>query len=117
VFNDEGKVETTRFRFMHKPMKTQQDYIAGLVETRKATDIFASRLTQLKDTTVKTDPTPNVEEITYTKSLAGKLRRKLASVAGLSDDEDHSYQTTDLDVEEKKAPVVFCYSLYYVYYD
>lgn len=78
MFNDEGKVETTRFRFMHKPMKTQQDYIAGLVETRKATDIFASRLTQLKDTTVKTDPTPNLEEMTYLKPLANKFMRNLA---------------------------------------
>ena len=46
---------------MHKPMKTQQDYIAGLVETRKATDIFTSRLTQVKDTNVRTDPTPDVK--------------------------------------------------------
>jgi len=64
VFNDEGKVETTRFRFMHKPMKTQDDYIAGLVETRKATDIFADRLTQVKDTNVDTDPTPDVDSLT-----------------------------------------------------
>lgn len=49
---------------MHKPMKTQDDYIAGLVETRKATDIFADRLTQVKDTNVDTDPTPDVDSLT-----------------------------------------------------
>lgn len=46
--------------------------------------------------------------------------RKLASTTkGLlrAGGSDHKYQPTDLDLEEKKAPVVFCYSLYYVYYD
>ena len=45
VFDDEGRVETTRFRFQHQPLKFQADYIAGLVETRKATDVFAKLLT------------------------------------------------------------------------
>jgi hypothetical protein len=45
VFDDEGRVETTRFRFQHQPLKSQNDFIAGLVETRKATDIFAKSLT------------------------------------------------------------------------
>ena len=46
--------------------------------------------------------------------------RKLSSVSdGLLrvGSSDHKYDPTDLDAEEKKAPVVFCYSLYYVYYD
>ena len=38
IFNDEGKVTTSRFRFQHQVMKTQEDYIRGLVETRKACD-------------------------------------------------------------------------------
>ena len=77
VFNDQGKVETTRFRFMHKPMKSQADFIAGLVETRKATDIFASRLTQLKDDTVKTDPDPHFDRQrgqSYASRLATRLQ-------------------------------------------
>ena len=48
------------------------------------------------------------------------MLRKLASVSdgllGVGSN-DHKYDPTDLDAEEKKAPVVFCYSLYYVYYD
>ena len=49
IFNDEGKVETTRFRFMHQPLKSQEDYIAALVETRKTTDIMTKRLSQNTD--------------------------------------------------------------------
>jgi len=111
VFNDQGKVETTRFRFMHKPMKSQADFIAGLVETRKATDIFASRLTQLKDDTVKTDPSPDVDDLKKEQSFTSRVWTSLQSLAS------GSYRSTDLAAEEAKAPVVFCYSLFYVYYD
>lgn len=73
VFNDEGKVETTRFRFMHKPLKSQADYIAGLVETRKATDIFATRLTQLKDEKINDNPEPKVG-VSGKRSFRGLLK-------------------------------------------
>jgi len=115
VFNDEGKVETTRFRFMHKPLKSQEDYIAGLVETRKATDIFATRLTQLKDESIKTDPEPKVG-ITGKRSFGGMLKRGLKSLLGDQPAEE-AYHTTNVEAEKKKSPVVFCYSLFYVYYD
>ena len=42
IFNDEGKVTTSRFRFQHQVMKTQEDYIDGLIETRRACDQYAS---------------------------------------------------------------------------
>ena len=58
VFNDQGQVETTRFRFMHQPLKSQQDYIDALVETRRATDKYAPFLTQ---NTVQDDQ-PTTEE-------------------------------------------------------
>lgn len=48
VFNEEGKVETTRFRFMHQPLKSQKDFINALVETRRATDLYSKKLTQNK---------------------------------------------------------------------
>lgn len=96
---------------MHKPLKHQSDYIAGLVETRKATDIFASRLTQLKDDTVKTDPSPDVDDLKREESYSGRVWSRLRQLVG------SSYRTTDLAAEEAKAPVVFCYSLFYVYYD
>lgn len=115
VFNDEGKVETTRFRFMHKPLKSQADYIAGLVETRKATDIFATRLTQLKDESIKTDPEPKVA-ISGKRSFGAALKAGLKGLLG-GQPAAEAYHTTDVEAEKKKSPVVFCYSLFYVYYD
>ena len=38
IFDDEGRVTSSRFRFQHQVQKTQEDYIKGLVETRKACD-------------------------------------------------------------------------------
>ena len=40
---------TSRFRFQHQVMKTQEDYIKGLVETRKACDQYAATLTTYSD--------------------------------------------------------------------
>ena len=45
IFNDEGRVTTTRFRYQHQVQKTQEDYIKGLVETRKACDLYSDDLT------------------------------------------------------------------------
>lgn len=45
IFDDLNRVEATRFRFQMQVEKTQEDYIAGLLETRRATDQFATRLT------------------------------------------------------------------------
>lgn len=53
TWDDEGKVDTTRFRFMHKPVKYQSDYITALVETRKQTDIFAKKLKVRNNTVPK----------------------------------------------------------------
>jgi Niemann-Pick C1 protein len=38
VFDDDGIVVATRFRFQLQPLLYQQDYINGLLETRRATD-------------------------------------------------------------------------------
>lgn len=45
IFDDLNRVTATRFRFQMQVEKTQEDYIAGLLETRRATDEFATRLT------------------------------------------------------------------------
>ena len=50
IFDDTGRVSTSRFRFQHQVMKTQEDYIRGLVETRKACDQYAANLTTYPDT-------------------------------------------------------------------
>ena len=44
IFNDYGVVTASRFRFQHTVMKTQEDYIRGLLETRRAADKFGSTL-------------------------------------------------------------------------
>merc|ERR1712085_48133 len=92
---------------MHKPLKSQADYIAGLVETRKATDIFAIE--------TKTDPEPKVG-VSGKRSFGGMLKRGLKSLLGGQPAEE-AYHTTNVEAEKKKSPVVFCYSLFYVYYD
>lgn len=84
VFDDEGKVETTRFRFQHQPLKSQEDYIAGLVETRKATDLFASKLTPLNYETVNVDLNPAFESKPKPKSFYKRLASRMSSLLGLS---------------------------------
>lgn len=45
IFDDLGTVTATRFRYQNQPLKTQEDYIAGLVETRRVMDIYSNQLT------------------------------------------------------------------------
>ena len=111
VFDDEGKVETTRFRFQHQPLKSQEDFIAGLVETRKATDIFASKLQPLNYDTADVDLNPAKDSSPSPKSLYKRMASRVSSYLGLSESE------SELTASEQSSPIVFCYSLFYVYYD
>lgn len=52
IFDDYGVVRASRFRFQHQTMKTQEDYIRGVLQTRRACDQFASLLTPNTDKTV-----------------------------------------------------------------
>lgn len=52
IFDDAGRVTTTRFRYQHQVQKTQEDYIKGLVETRKACDMYSSNLTTYPDSMI-----------------------------------------------------------------
>ena len=49
IFDDLGVVRATRYRFQHQTQKTQEDYIKGLVETRKVCDDYATTLTTYPD--------------------------------------------------------------------
>jgi Niemann-Pick C1 protein len=49
VFNDDGKVISTRFRFQHTMTYDDDDYTRALVETRKVADSFANQLIILDD--------------------------------------------------------------------
>ena len=55
IFDDTGRVTTSRFRFQHTVQKTQEDYIKGLVETRKACDQYAPQLTTYSDANLNPD--------------------------------------------------------------
>ena len=102
VFDDQGRVETTRFRFQHQPLKYQEDYIQAVVETRKATDKLADTLIPVQYSNVNVD-------LSVTKPKG--WMQKLQSLLGLGDAEQ------DLKDAEAESPIVFCYSLFYVYYD
>lgn len=94
IFDDFGVVRSTRFRFQHTTMKTQEDYIRGMLETRRACDLFGI------------DLIPNLdEEINFHMKLPTTTQ---GSVQKLS---------VDPLEHETVAPIDFTYSLYYVYYD
>lgn len=88
AFNDDGKVETTRFRFMHQPMKSQQDYIDGLVETRRATDKYAPGLVQNQVEDIKPISMEKAIEAFERPSMAEKVAagvRRLLHHSGFGD--------------------------------
>lgn len=107
VFDDLGRVETTRFRFQHTPLKYQKDFIAALVETRKATDIYATRLKQNEYHTVNPGEINRVEDFNAPESVRFFQKAK-QYMLGKSASEVGS---------DSSVPSVFCYSLFYVYYD
>ena len=78
-------------------MKSQEDYIRGVLQTRRACDEFATTLTANTDTDINL----NVKE------PGGKTWYEFLSDPLNLSAEEH----------ETEAPIVFTYSLYYVYYD
>ena len=93
-------------------MRFQKDYIAAVVETRKSTDIFAKRLKPLSYAKVSTEylSIPQAED----QSLFSRLKSYLGLAStNLSDDEP----AVLIGEGMSKSPIVFCYSLFYVYYD
>lgn len=82
-------------------MKYQKDFISALVETRKTTEIYQTKLTQRKDVNVNPSIVNN-----YTKTHS-PIKWFLEAIGAKSKDED----------EAPDVPSVFCYSLFYVYYD
>ena len=90
-------------------MKTQEDYIRGLLETRRAADKFADLLTPYNNTegvevSWETDDPFYKPPRTYLQQLTDYMGITVPmSLAA----EEH----------ESEAPITFTYSLYYVYYD
>jgi hypothetical protein len=78
-------------------MKSQEDYIRGVLQTRRACDQFADLLTANTDSTIQV----NIDRPggrTWSQFFSDPLNLSA---------EEH----------ETEAPIVFTYSLYYVYYD
>lgn len=104
--DDDGKVKSTRFRFQHKPLKSQEDFIRGLVETRRATDLFAAKLIPLHK--VNSDDLVSLlaGEEYLAQSYFQKAIQTVKTIGSVLKEE-----------KETEAPTAFTYSLYYVYYD
>lgn len=81
------------------------------METRKATDIFASKLQPLSYDTADVDLNPAKDSSPSPKSLYKRVASRVSSYLGLSESE------SELTASEQSSPIVFCYSLFYVYYD
>jgi hypothetical protein len=81
------------------------------VETRKAADLFSSKLKPLDYDTVDVDLNPASEAKPEPKSLYKQVASRLRKLVGLSNTSD------ELVASESSSPIVFCYSLFYVYYD
>lgn len=63
VFNKDGKVISTRFRFQHTMTYTDDDYTRALVETRKVSDTFATRLHTLEGVEDEESGTSEVKSV------------------------------------------------------
>lgn len=90
IFDSTGNVKTSRFRFQHKALKNQKDYINALRDTRYAVDQMAK------------DMVPNMNS-----------RAELSTYALTSSidwtDSSNSYHNTER--------LAYSYSLFYVYYE
>jgi len=113
IFNNDGRVTTTRFRFQHTTMKTQEDYIRGLVETRRACDLYTSNLTTYPDNLIDNDDFDSPRRaVSMDAPEPASFMRRATDAMGLTDP-----QVLKAQEKEDEPPTVFSYSLYYVYYD
>lgn len=90
-------------------MKTQEDYIRGLLETRRAADEFGTSL-------IPYDNTEGVQVSFETDDPFYKPPRtylqKITDYMGIT-----APMSLEAEEHETEAPITFTYSLYYVYYD
>jgi len=110
IFNDRGVVTASRFRFQHTTMKSQEDYIRGLLETRRAADKFGVTLIPYDN---EDDEGVQVEFETDDPfySPPRTYLQELTDYVGIT-----APMSAKRDIETV-APITFTYSLYYVYYD
>ena len=88
-------------------MKSQEDFINGMLETRRACDQYASKLTPY--------PTPETVAGEWDfpdMKMKRTMLQQLADFTGIT-----GPQSLAAEVHESEAPITFTYSLYYIYYD
>jgi Niemann-Pick C1 protein len=90
IFDDSGNIVTSRFRFQHKALVTQQDYIDALRDTRYVIDQISQKFV----------PLMNSQANLKSSSLGSSI--------------DWTDSSTSLQNADNLA---FIYSLFYVYYD
>mmetsp|Transcript_30656 Transcript_30656/g.37912 ORF Transcript_30656/g.37912 Transcript_30656/m.37912 type:complete len:370 (+) Transcript_30656:1597-2706(+) len=113
IFDDTGRVTTSRFRFQHQVQKTQEDYIKGLVETRKACDMYIDLLTTYPESVIDSGKLESQRfAIQMDVPAPASYMRKFTNYMGITEP-----QMLKAEEKEDEAPSVFSYSLYYVYYD
>lgn len=73
-FNKNGEVDATRFRFQHRPVRYQEDYIRALVETRRVCDKYGADLvTKDFSEEPEVDVEFNIDPPTNSRSFAQQL--------------------------------------------
>ena len=112
IFDDLGVVRASRYRFQHQVQKTQEDYIKGLVETRKVCDDYSKNLTTYPDTGEIVTGQWDFPDMQMDYKPQRTYLQQLSDAMGIT-------QPISFKGEEKEteAPTAFAYSLYYVYYD
>jgi hypothetical protein len=94
-------------------MKTQEDYIRGLVETRRACDQYASSLTTYPEKDDDDDDsTRRLMSVQMDAPAPRSYMRQATDYIGITEP-----TLLKAEVHEDTAPTTFSYSLYYVYYD
>ena len=90
------------------------DYINALVETRKTTDIFAKKLVPLSDTKISVDLDSD-SRVNDNESMFSRFKNYMSNAYSLT--KEKLVRSSGGKDKETSAPIVFCYSLIYVYYD
>lgn len=91
-------------------MKTQEDYIRGMLETRRACDQYAENLIPYKDTEVVAGEWDFKD---MKQDMPRTYIQMLTDYAGITT----TPEVLAAEVHEDEAPITFTYSLYYIYYD
>ena len=104
IFNEDGKVVTTKFNFLHLAMKVENDYIKQLKQVQHLCDQYSSQLTTYPDDD-DDDDDDDIDDVIILNFMK-------------DDDMLEPFKFKEVRRNsEKHAPTVFAYSAYYIYTD